>query len=91
MRYCLSLSISGPHANSASRPLLTPMLKYVANMHGNEVVGRELMLALSEHLLSEYRDGNDRVRALLNASDIHIMPTLNPDGFERSTEGVREC
>ncbi len=35
---------------------LKPMVKYVANMHGNEVTGRELMLTLIKHLLEGYKD-----------------------------------
>ena len=38
---------------------LKPMVKYVANMHGNEVVGRELLLGLIEYLADSYKHGSD--------------------------------
>ena len=37
------------------RGQLVPMVKFVANLHGNEVIGRELMLTLAEYLLDEYK------------------------------------
>ena len=61
------------------RVRLKPMIKLIANMHGNEVVGRELMLALSAYLLENF-DKDQRVRDIVTNTDIHIMPSLNPDG-----------
>ena len=58
------------------------MVKYVANMHGDEAVGRELMIALSEYLAKSYGK-NERITNLLDTTEIHIVPTMNPDGFEK--------
>lgn len=60
-----------------------PAFKYVANMHGDESVGRQLMIFLGQYLLMNYGK-NDRVTRLVNTTDIHLMPSLNPDGFENS-------
>ena len=43
--------------DQGERSDLKPMVKYVANMHGNEVVGRELLLAFIEYLVHTYQAG----------------------------------
>lgn len=60
-----------------------PSFKYVANMHGDESIGRQLVIYLAQYLLANYGK-DDRVTKLVNTTDIHLMPSLNPDGFEVS-------
>ena len=64
-----------------------PNVKYVSNMHGNEAVGREMMLHLILHLVQNY-ETDYYIRWLLDNTRIHIMPSMNPDGFEVAQEGT---
>ncbi|KYN37346.1 Carboxypeptidase D [Trachymyrmex septentrionalis] len=66
-----------------------PMVKYIANMHGDEVVGRQLLIILGQYLLDRYGK-DDRITRLVNQTDIYLMPSMNPDGFEKSVEGKCE-
>jgi len=61
-----------------------PKFLYIANMHGDETVGRELMIYLSRLLLEQYQN-HPRIANLLDHAQIFIMPSMNPDGFERGT------
>ncbi|XP_069936705.1 carboxypeptidase D isoform X3 [Cherax quadricarinatus] len=70
------------------RGITEPMVKYVGNMHGDETVGREVVIALIQYLLQGYLDHNSRITKLLNTTEVHIMPSMNPDGFKIAKEGA---
>lgn len=61
-----------------------PEFKYVANMHGDEVTGREMLLHLIHHLLTNYTT-NPEVRNLVDSTRIHLLLSMNPDGYEISS------
>nr|XP_023021963.1 carboxypeptidase M-like [Leptinotarsa decemlineata] len=58
-----------------------PNVKLLGNMHGNEAGGREVLLHFIEYLIDNYGISKD-VTWLLNNTKIHVLPCLNPDGFE---------
>lgn len=56
-----------------------PEVKYIAAMHGDEVVGKEMLVDLINLLVNGY--GTDpRLTALVDRNEIWLLPSMNPDG-----------
>lgn len=57
-----------------------PEICYFGNIHGDETVGREMLINLIAHILDNHHE--NRFGSLINSTRIFIIPSINPDGFE---------
>ena len=62
------------------------MVKYVGNMHGDETVGREVLLALAEYLVKNY-GVVERVTDLLNSTEVGRLLVRFPNSLGLYTRG----
>ncbi len=66
-----------------------PSFLYIGNMHGDEPLGRQLMVYLAEELCAgaEAAEAGSEVDAILSAGAVHLLFTMNPDGFDLHRRG----
>ncbi|NXR53434.1 CPXM2 protein, partial [Hippolais icterina] len=70
--------------------LWEPEFHYIAGAHGNEVLGRELILLLMQFMCQEYLAGNPRIVHLIQDTRIHLLPSVNPDGYDKAYKAGSE-
>ncbi|XP_040011340.1 inactive carboxypeptidase-like protein X2 [Xiphias gladius] len=83
----MAMIISG---NPTEHEIGEPEFRFTAGLHGNEAVGREMLLLLMQYLCKEYKDRNPRAQRLVEGTRIHLVPSLNPDGQEEAFEAGSE-
>ena len=69
-------------SDSVNKREMEPQVCYIAAMHGNEILTQELMLCFIDSLVQNY--GSDaRIAALIDSTEIWIIPNMNFDGSQR--------
>ncbi|KAM7511269.1 hypothetical protein LguiB_010144 [Lonicera macranthoides] len=63
-----------------------PAFKFIANMHGDEPVGRELLVLLANWLCDNYMK-DPLATLIVDNVHLHILPSMNPDGFSLRWRG----
>lgn len=64
-----------------------PEIIFVGNLHGNDAVGQGILLNLIEYLCSNY-GSEPLITHLMNSTRVHILPSMNPDGYNMVEEGT---
>ena len=58
-------------------------------MHGNEVVGREMVLYFLVDLCDQYKDNFKLAKFIVSQTRVHILPSMNPDGWEKAWKEIQ--
>ncbi|XP_062233628.1 carboxypeptidase SOL1 isoform X2 [Phragmites australis] len=57
-----------------------PAFKFIGNVHGDEPVGREVLMHFANWLCDNYLK-DPLATLIVENMHLHILPTMNPDGF----------
>nr|GMC55191.1 carboxypeptidase SOL1 [Ipomoea batatas] len=59
-----------------------PAFKFIGNVHGDEPVGRELLMLLANWICDNYMK-DPLATLIVDNVHLHILPSMNPDGFQK--------
>jgi carboxypeptidase D len=57
-----------------------PNVKLIANIHGDETLGRTLTVGLAEWLCANYQT-DPTAKKIIDQSHLYLVPSMNPDGY----------
>ncbi|KAL9253858.1 Carboxypeptidase SOL1-like protein, partial [Drosera capensis] len=63
-----------------------PAFKFIGNIHGDEPVGRELLMLLANWLCDNYLK-DPLATQIVEKVHLHMLPSMNPDGFSFKRRG----
>ncbi|XP_038696670.1 carboxypeptidase SOL1 isoform X2 [Tripterygium wilfordii] len=63
-----------------------PAFKFIGNVHGDEPVGRELLIILANWICDNYLK-DPLARLIVENVHLHILPSMNPDGYALRRRG----
>lgn len=73
-------------SNNPGKEEAKPAFKFIGNVHGDEPVGRELLLLLANWLCDNYIK-DPLATLIIDNVHLHILPSMNPDGFSMRRRG----
>lgn len=63
-----------------------PAFKFIGNVHGDEPVGRELLMLLANWICDNYLK-DPLAKLIVENVHLHLLPSMNPDGFTLRRRG----
>ncbi|KAF8025010.1 hypothetical protein BT93_F2000 [Corymbia citriodora subsp. variegata] len=63
-----------------------PAFKFIGNVHGDEPVGRELLMLLANYICDNYLK-DPLAKLIVENVHLHLLPSMNPDGFALRRRG----
>ncbi|XP_052296673.1 carboxypeptidase SOL1 isoform X7 [Citrus sinensis] len=63
-----------------------PPFKFIGNVHGDEPVGRELLILLANWICDNHVK-DSLARLIVENMHLHILPSMNPDGYALKRRG----